>query len=455
MSVSQAGPGTDPDLVLSGRFEPGEAMIYRHVPFEMPSDKHQLHMEVSYNDQIGSSVFLTGGNTLDIGLFDEKGTQSGSPGFRGWSGSNKTSITVGEDWATPPYKPGPLLPGRWNVLLGPYKIGPSGLDYEVRLWFDPGLPSPSPILEAIPAPPKLHLPTLIEPGWVRGDLHTHSVASDGDSTLPELLEAAKAAGLDFLGSTDHNAAILPVGNGDPDLPVLVPGVEVTTYKGHWNVWGADRWFDFRLPDGDAVRTEMAEAIAAGGFVSMNHPKPFGPEWEYGFGLGYQGVEIWNGFWPALNSVSLGVWDLHLATGQRVVAMGGSDTHFLRGEDPGKFSRAELGHPTMWVKPADPRSADAILAEVRAGRSFISAGPEGPQLLVDRPEPRLLRIRTATATGNALQVISAGKVIAAAAVDRDRWEWEHPIPDGPGHIRTQLVDAAGNVEAVSNAIWLDG
>lgn len=454
MASTAPSPTKPPDIILSGRFEPEEMQIYRHVPFDVPGGKCQLHMEVSYNDQIGSSLLLSGGNTLDIGLFDERGIHSGSTGFRGWSGSNKTSITVGEHWATPPYRSGPLGEGTWNVLLGPYKIGPDGLDFAVRIWFDAGLTRPGPDLRPIEATPPRRLPDLIESGWVRGDLHTHSVASDGDSTLSEVLQAAGDAGLDFLGSTDHNAAIFPIAPEGYDYPVLIPGIEVTTYKGHWNVWGADRWFDFRLPDGESVRKEIEEAIAAGGFVSMNHPKPFGPLWEYGIGLGYQGVEVWNGYWPTLNSVSLGVWDLHLATGQRVVALAGSDMHFLRGEDSGPFSRAELGHPTMWVKPEDPTNPDSILNEVRAGRSFISGGPEGPQLLVDIPKRGRLRVRTATATGLALQLISSGKVIAAAAVGEDRWSWEEELPAGLSHVRAQLVDAAGNVEALSNALWLD-
>jgi predicted metal-dependent phosphoesterase TrpH len=40
---------------------------------------------------------------------------------------------------------------------------------------------------------------------VRIDLHTHSRASDGTQTPEELVRAAKAAGLDVLGLTDHDA----------------------------------------------------------------------------------------------------------------------------------------------------------------------------------------------------------------------------------------------------------
>ena len=30
--------------------------------------------------------------------------------------------------------------GTWNVLLGPYKVGPRGCDYRIEIRLDPGLP---------------------------------------------------------------------------------------------------------------------------------------------------------------------------------------------------------------------------------------------------------------------------------------------------------------------------
>ncbi|MBX3071177.1 MAG: CehA/McbA family metallohydrolase [Thermomicrobiales bacterium] len=448
-------PLAPPDIQLTGRFELDDVQVYRHVPFEVPAGVRQIHLDVAYNDRISSDKYLTGGNTLDVGLFDERGSQSGSLGFRGWSGSNKTAITVGETWSTPPYRSEPIGAGTWQVLLGPYKIGPNGLDYSVDIWFDPGIEKPEPNRSPILDLSVATVPPPIEAGWLRGDLHSHSTASDGDSTLLDMLQAARRAGLDFMGSTDHNAAMLPEAPDDPDLPLLIPGIEVTTYKGHWNVWGANRWFDFRLPDGEAVRSEMQIARNAGGFVSANHPKPFGPPWEYGFGLGYQGIEVWNGYWQSLNAISLAAWDAHLAAGQRVVAMAGSDTHFLRGEDQGALRRATIGHPTMWVKPDDPTSATSILDEIRAGRSFISASPTGPQMLIDHTGDRDVSIRTGGAAGLILALISSGTVISATAVDKDRWDQEFRVPASATHVRAQLMDGCGNVEALTNAVWLDG
>ena len=128
-----------PDMTLTGRFEPAEGLTYRHLPFTVPDGVHQMHLRVGYNARIGSSPVLRGGNTLDIGLFDARGAESGSPGFRGWSGSEKTEITIGDDWATPPYRAGVLQPGTWRLLLGAYKVAPEGLDYQADIWFDPGI----------------------------------------------------------------------------------------------------------------------------------------------------------------------------------------------------------------------------------------------------------------------------------------------------------------------------
>src|SRR5215216_326628 len=107
-----------------------------------------------------------------------------------------------------------------------------------------------------------------EPGWVRGDLHCHSLYSDGDSWPSELLVRAAELGLDFLAITDHNSALFPdCPEEPPGLPFLLPGIEVTTYGGHWNVWGLREWFDFREPTSAGVAAEMLRAAAAGGFIS--------------------------------------------------------------------------------------------------------------------------------------------------------------------------------------------
>ncbi len=50
------------------------------------------------------------------------------------------------------------------------------------------------------------LPTPIELADIRGDLHCHTVASDGKATIEEMARAAQALGYEYLAITDHSAS---------------------------------------------------------------------------------------------------------------------------------------------------------------------------------------------------------------------------------------------------------
>jgi DNA polymerase (family 10) len=56
------------------------------------------------------------------------------------------------------------------------------------------------------------LPKLVELSDVRGDLHMHTVATDGKATLREMAEAAAALGYEYIAITDHSKA-LAMANG--------------------------------------------------------------------------------------------------------------------------------------------------------------------------------------------------------------------------------------------------
>jgi len=50
------------------------------------------------------------------------------------------------------------------------------------------------------------LPRLIELGDIRGDLHCHTIASDGHNTIEEMALAARERGYEYLAITDHSAS---------------------------------------------------------------------------------------------------------------------------------------------------------------------------------------------------------------------------------------------------------
>jgi hypothetical protein len=454
LNESEVRPRPPADIVLEGRFTLADQMHYSLVPFDVPSGCHQLGVRYEYSHRIDSDPLVTGGNTLDIGLFDARGTAPGGAGFRGWSGSHQDEFVVGEDWATPPYSSGPLEPGTWHVLLGPYKVGSAGCEWRVEIRLDPGQLPPRRDLARTGDPVRPPLPPARD-GWIRGDLHCHTRYSDGDSWPSEMLHAAAEAGLEFLGVTDHNnvAHHAEYGPGGGLLPIVIPGVEVTTYGGHWNAWGTDRWWEFREPDGPAVERSMMAAIEAGAFVSVNHPKPFGPPWQYDAVTVFQAVEVWNGPWRGLNSAALHFWDERLRAGRRLVAVGGSDTHLLRSGDPDRRHSQALGTPTTWVHAGPNPDAPAILAGLHAGQTFVSASPSGPQLYIERSDRGLL-VTTRDASGSALVVIGDHGVVAAAATGSGEWSVTVPIPRRVTYLRAQLVDAAGELEALTSPIWLD-
>ncbi len=459
-------PDRPPDIALDGVFHEEQQCSMEHIPFDVPDDVNQLLIDITYNDRIGSSPLARGGNTLDVGLFDEQGTAGGSPGFRGWSGSEKTRFVIGGDWSTPPYRAGRPCAGTWHLLLGPYKIGPNGLSWQARIWLDAGIETPEPDpMPDLAALHRRHIPDAAEPGWYRGDLHMHTVYSDGSGTPAEVAVAAVEAGLDFFGITDHNRAQSPVGltpQGD-GWPVLVAGVEVTTYAGHFNVWGTERWYDFREPTAEGLQRAVDAALEDGGTVSLNHPRPFGPEWEYPEVTGFHTIEAWNSWWAVFNAHSLAYWQRQLDREDALPMIGGSDMHQHRsyGAPERPLEPARIGFPTTWVQVDGELTPEAILAAVREGRTFVSESPSGPQMF-DRSTDDELRLHIAHAKGHALVLIGAWGVVRADGIVEDdvvkrvdKAAIREALGDVPGTpwVRPEIHAVGGAVRALGQAIRL--
>jgi hypothetical protein len=442
------------DVVLRGSFDATHMRRYAHVPFDVPAGVRSIRVAYDYSERIAADPQLLGGNTLDIGMFDPRGIAPSSPGFRGWSGSHKLDFTIAENWATPPYLGGPIQPGTWHVLLGPYKVGPHGCDYEVSIAFSqvPGQPDLRPLRIDAKAPKTLK-PAAVD-GWLRGDLHCHTLFSDGDSWPADMLADAVSRGLDFLGITDHNQTAHHHEYRQVEgahLPILLPGIEVTTYAGHWNAWGTDTWWEFREPTEAATSLAMQAAAASGALVSVNHPKPFGPPWEYPSAVGYHAIEVWNGDWQRQNDVSLGWWEQQLRAGRRIVALGGSDTHNLKAPDADARQGRHLGRPTTWVDAGDDPSTAGVLAALRAGRAFISRDVDGPQIYLRRLGDGF-SLRVVDGRQAELQLISDRGVKTTISVPTSDWSEVFRMPQAANYVRAQLMDQQQEVLALSNAIF---
>jgi hypothetical protein len=361
---------------------------YVYLPFTVPPRTTRLEVSYHFEHPLRDDFGTSGGNVLDLGIFDPRGIDFLTGGFRGWSGRARSSFYITPASATPGYLPGPLTPGRWNVCLGIDELE----DPVCRYWlnvdldvatedqapqdadasFRPAVPDPQTVQNAgaRAAPPLA--------GWYRGDLHTHTVHSDGLNTIPELAACARQRGLDFLAITDHNTcshhAEMAL-QGDAGT-LLVPGEEVTTYRGHGNVWGLHEWLDFRCQDDDAVRRVIEYARGKGALFSVNHPKSIGPPWEYPAARA-PCMEVWQAVWRWYNWESLDAWERMLAEGERIVAVGGSDCHSV---PPARPTHPHgPGEPTTWVYVPGPLSEKTLLEAIGRGHVFISEDPEGPVL----------------------------------------------------------------------------
>ncbi|MDQ3576984.1 MAG: CehA/McbA family metallohydrolase [Actinomycetota bacterium] len=324
---------------------------YPELAFDVPADTPALTVRLDYDRDAG---------VLDLGCL-------GPSGFRGWSGGSRDTFTVATDWATPGYLPGEVEAGTWRVCVGLHRVPANGIAYEVTVDTTP-VPMPPPALIP-PTParaPRRELPA--EPGrrWLAGDLHSHTVHSDGSLTVDELACLAAESGLDFLAVTDHNTV-----SHHPELAaagsragvILLPGQEVTTDLGHANAFGDIGWIDFRRP----VTNWLDETDRRGGLLSINHPLAADNAWRHPMARRPRFAEVWH--WTWLDRTWGGPLAWWLAWGPDVIPLGGSDFHSPAQGRP-------LGKPTTWVQC----DGDNVLAGIAEGRVAISAGRDAPVLL---------------------------------------------------------------------------
>ncbi len=342
---------------LTDRF----ASPWHYLPVEVPPGSHALRVKIEYDHS--SAV-------LDLGCL-------GPAGFRGWSGSARRSFVITPDAATPGYLPGQPEPGTWQVMIGIYRLSPEGAEYRVtaEVSSTPGRLTPRP--SRTPPPPlgpegrPSARPLPARPGrrWLAGDLHTHTVHSDGAHTVPELARVAAGQGLDFIAVTDHNTishhAELAAAGARYGI-TLLPGQEVTTEGGHAGAIGDVGWVDFRSPP-DAW---LAHTEQHGGLLSVNHPIGGDLSWTLPMTGRPPLAEVWHWSWLDLRWTTPLAW--WLAWDPRAVPVGGSDWH-----RPG--GAAEPGMPTTWVECCSDEPA-AVIDALRAGRVAICARRDGPVLL---------------------------------------------------------------------------
>ena len=362
LTFEPAQAGRSVTKTFRGSFTDPNTPDWHYLPFKVPKGVRSI--EVSY-DYTPTNLGAISINVVDIGIFDPSGNALGdTQGFRGWSGGARRTFRLSRGSATPGYLPGPITPGTWRIALGPYQISFGGTPWQVRVTLHFGKKGPK--FTPHPAPRRV---AGTGPGWYRGDMHVHTVHSDGARSQPQMLKAARAAGLDFLGSSEHNtsSATLAWGKHTPDDFLVMSGEEVTTRNGHWLAVGLPpgSWIDWRYRAADDELGRFTDRVRAlGGMAVVAHPFTPVPSIRWDFGYDYahmDAIEIWNGPWTGDDQTAVEHWDKALVAGTYLPVVGNSDSH----NDTQTVGLAQT------IVRADNLGTAAIVTALKGGHAWIA------------------------------------------------------------------------------------
>lgn len=309
------------------------------------------------------------------------------------------------------------------------------------------------------------LPAQPAPRWFKGNLHTHTLNSDGDSTPDDVVRWYREHGYQFVVLTDHNYLTSVDGlnalHGADDQFVVLKGEEVTDRFGdkpiHVNGLEVDR---FVKPPGGASVVDMVQRMVdaireARGVPSINHP-------NYGWAISPDELgqiqrtrlfEVFNGH-PTVNNLGGGgvpgmedTWDRILSSGKLLYGIAVDDAHyFKRPEDP---TAPRPGRGWVYVRSSglEPR---ALVEALERGEFYASTGVElrsvesagGGLSIAVKEEPssryriqfigRQGRVLSEATTPTARYAFAGdeGYVRAKVIESNGKYAWVQPVPVGP-------------------------
>ena len=288
--------------------------------------------------------------------------------------------------------------------------------------------------------------------WYRGNLHTHTINSDGDSSPWDLVAWYKRNGYQFLAITDHNTFTdpAPFDSNPNDNFLLLGAEEVTNEKTvHVNAIGISRVIPAQR--GSTVTELLQASIDAvreqGGVPLINHPNF---RWAFTASemLPLKGpvvLEIASGH-PTVNHSGDGLvptteqmWDQLLSAGMRVFGAAVDDAHNFRQDFT--LDRANPGRGWVVVR-APSLTRERILAALNEGAFYASSGVELKDI-VSTPNTLSVEIQTASPTQAAkrYRVVFIGKNGRELAVSQEN-PARYTFTGSEGYVRARIEDSAG-------------
>ncbi len=293
--------------------------------------------------------------------------------------------------------------------------------------------------------------------WYRGNLHTHTTNSDGDSPPEVVVAWYRDAGYDFLALTDHDVLTDPEGlRGTAGPMLLIRGEEISSGDIHVNGLGIRQ--QIRPSFEDSVRATIQGNVdsvrAQGGVPSVNHPNF---RWLVSgddlaalrdvrlFEIHNAGPEVSNlggreGF-PSVEST----WDRLLSADHRMLGVAVDDAHHFQ-----VWGRPYSNPGRAWMCiQADGPTESGLLAALDAGHCYASTGVElgevvarGGELAVDIVQQWELHYRTSF-------IGEGGRVLDIQEGPSARYQ----LRPGDRYVRARIDDSDG-LTAWTQPLFLD-
>lgn len=297
------------------------------------------------------------------------------------------------------------------------------------------------------------LPFALPGRFYRGNLHTHSTASDGMLTPPDVLNSYRQAGYDFVAITDHfleryGFPITDTRSSHSAVFTTLLGAEL--HPGQiglgeaWHLLAVGLPLDFSpMQEHESAAQVCARARAAGAFVVAAHPAWYGVTPQDILALGpIQAIEVYNATCAALNDRgdSWQTLDALLTEGQRYLACVSDDAH---------FHPARPDWQRAWVQvKATHLESRALLDALHAGHFYCSTGPQIHDIRVEAGLQLTVECSPCTA------------IFAAGRGSWSQQEHGHNLITATlslknltsPYVRVTVRDAMGQ-RAWSNPIWL--
>jgi hypothetical protein len=300
--------------------------------------------------------------------------------------------------------------------------------------------------------------------WYRGNLHTHTINSDGDSPPYDVVAWYKRNGYHFLALTDHNTYTdpAPFDTNPNDSFLLIGGEEITNAKTvHVNAIGITRAIPAQT---GATATALLQASIdavriQGGIPLINHPN-FGWAFTAADMLPLKRaalLEIASGH-PLVNHAGDGLvastermWDQLLSSGMRVHGVGVDDAHNFREE----FTLGRPNPGRAWIVVRAPvLRRENILAALDAGNFYASTGVTlkdvraASDSLTVEIEPSVM-----TGSPSRFRVVFIGKDGRELLVSHDN-PARYGFTGNEGYVRARIEDSNG-LKAWTQAIFIKG